>query len=59
MVRKTGKIIDPYKALEEKLKDYLVEIHTLKSIREEQFKTITELRGEIFRLRKKLDTDDL
>jgi len=45
---------DDVAALDEHLKEYLSEIITLRQIRQEQMKTISELRSENFRLKKEI-----
>lgn len=45
---------DPLAMLDDHLKDYLSEIITLRHIRKEQMQTISELRSELFRLKKEL-----
>ena len=45
---------DSIKALDDKIKYYITEIITLKKIREEQLKTIAELRTENFKLKREV-----
>ena len=52
--QKSPRAADPFTALENKIKGLLTEIITLRKIREEQFTTISELRGENFRINKEL-----
>ena len=46
---------DPFVALDHQLKNQLSEIITLRKIRDDQFKTIGELRNEIFNLKREVE----
>ena len=45
---------NPFEMLDGELKNFISEIIILRHIRDEQLQTITELRSEIFRLKKQL-----
>ena len=46
---------DPFVELENRLKDYVAEIYTLNQINAERNRTISELRHEVFQLKKEIE----